>query len=308
MGAPGLGSRAIIGSFYAELQAVESASWVNKISMLFDSNQESETYKWLGMVPQMREWVGGRQAKGFSENGITITNKLYEATLEVLVDEIRRDKTGQVMLRVGELARRAQEHWAYLLSVLINANGTCYDAATFFSDTHSEGSSGTQDNNLTSAATTGTDPTAAEMEAAIMDAVEALLAFLDNQGQPMNAGAKEFLVMIPPAYLKATCGALGSTQISSSSAPVPVVTAVAGMRFEVAVNPFLTGWTSKFALFRTDSKTKPFIRQEEVPLTVEAIAEGSEEEFTHNRHLYGVRAQRNVGLGYWQHGVLHTFT
>jgi phage major head subunit gpT-like protein len=308
MGASSLGSRAIIGAFYNELQAVEAASWVNKISMLFDSNQESETYKWLGMVPQMREWVGGRQAKGFRDNGITITNKLYEATLEVLVDEIRRDKTGQVMLRVAEMARRAEEHWAYLLSALIAANGTCYDAVAFFSGSHTEGSSGTQDNDLTSAATTGTDPTAAEMEAAIMDAVEAMLGFLDDQGQPMNAGAREFLVMIPPAYLKATCGALGSTQISSSSALVPVVTSVAGMRFDVAVNPFLTAWTANFAVFRTDGRAKPFIRQEEVPITVEAIAEGSEEEFKNNRHLYGVKATRNVGLGYWQFGVLHTFT
>lgn len=308
MGASGLGSRAIIGSFYAELQAVESASWVNKISMLFDSNQESETYKWLGMVPQMREWVGGRQAKGFRENGITITNKLYEATLEVLVDEIRRDKTGQVMLRVAELARRAQEHWAYLLSTLLAANGTCYDATAFFYDSHTEGASGTQDNNLTSAAATGTDPTSAEMETAVMNAVEAILGFLDDQGQPMNAGAREFMVMIPPAYLGAACGALGSTVIGTTSALLPVVTNVAGFRFEIAVNPFLASWTDKFAVFRTDSKAKALIRQEEVPLTVEAIAEGSEEEFKNNRHLYGVRAQRNVGLGYWQYALLHTFT
>ncbi len=308
MGASGLGSRAIIGSFYAELQAVEAASWVNKISMLFDSNQESESYKWLGMAPQMREWIGGRNAKGFRENGITITNKTYEATLEVLVDEIRRDKTGQVMLRVAELARRAEEHWASILSTLINANGTCYDGYAFFYDSHSEGSSGTQDNNLTSAAATGTDPTSAEMEAAIMNAVEAIFGFLDDQGQPMNAGAKEFLIMVPPGYIGAVCGALGSTVIAQTSALLPVVANVAGFRFEVAVNPFLSSWTSKFAVFRTDARAKPFIRQEEVPISVEAIAEGSEEEFKNNRHLYGVKAVRNVGLGYWQYGVLHTFT
>lgn len=308
MGASGLGSRAIIGGFYAELEAIQSASWIDKVSMLFDSNQESETYKWLGMSPMMREWIGGRQAKGFRENGITIINKKYEATLEVLMDEIRRDKTGQVMLRVAELARRATDHWAYLLSSLLDGNGTCYDGSAFFYDSHSEGSSGTQDNNLTSAATTGTDPTSAEMEAAIMNAVEAILGFLDDQGLPMNAGAREFLIMIPPAYLGATCGALGSTVISQTSALVPVVANVAGFRFDVAVNPFLASWTSKFAVFRTDARVKALIRQEEVPITVEALAEGSEEEFKNDRHLYGVRAVRNVGLGYWQNAVLHTFT
>ncbi|MBI5872985.1 MAG: Mu-like prophage major head subunit gpT family protein, partial [Candidatus Omnitrophica bacterium] len=34
-----------------------------------------------------------------------------------------------------------------------------------------------------------------------------------------------------------------------------------------------------------------------------AIAEGSEEEFKNNRHLYGVKASRNVGYGYWQQAV-----
>ena len=30
------------------------------------------------------------------------------------------------------------------------------------------------------------------------------------------------------------------------------------------------------------------------------IAEGSEEEFKNDRHLYGIKAIRNVGYGYWQ--------
>jgi len=108
MGASSLGSRAIIGAFYNELEQNIGQTWVPDVSMLFESNQESETYKWLGMAPAMREWIGGRQAKGFRENGITIVNKKYESTMEVLCDEIRRDKTGQVMLRVAEQGPQSQ--------------------------------------------------------------------------------------------------------------------------------------------------------------------------------------------------------
>jgi phage major head subunit gpT-like protein len=145
MGAAGLGSRAIIGAFYNELSQNLGQTWIPDVSMQFDSNQESETYKWLGMAPAMREWIGGRNAKGFRENGITIVNKSYESTMEVLVDEIRRDKTGQVMLRVAEQARRANSHWASLLTALIVAgeSGVCYDGQYFFDDDHSEGDSGT---------------------------------------------------------------------------------------------------------------------------------------------------------------------
>jgi phage major head subunit gpT-like protein len=75
----------------------------------------------------------------------------------------------------------------------------------------------------------------------------------------------------------------------------------------MAVNPRLT-WTEKFAVFRTDSMTRAFIRQEEEPITMDAIAEGSEEEFKNKRHLYGVKASRNVGFGFWQDGCLITLT
>ena len=83
MGATTLSSRAIIGRFYAALEQNPGVAWVDPISMEFDSDQATETYPWLGQAPAMREWIGGRLAKGFSENGISITNKKFEATLEI---------------------------------------------------------------------------------------------------------------------------------------------------------------------------------------------------------------------------------
>ena len=71
----GLSSRAIIGSFFNRLQVMQAASWVDQLGMKFQSDQESETYKWLGMSPAMREWVGARESKGFNENGIAKLNK-----------------------------------------------------------------------------------------------------------------------------------------------------------------------------------------------------------------------------------------
>src|SRR3990172_9481985 len=118
MGAERLSSRAIIGEFYKTLEQDIGASWIGGLSMYFASDQNSEEYPWLGMTPMMREWIGGRNAKGFRENGITIKNKHYEATLEVLLKDLRRDKTGQVMVRIREMAQRANAHWASLISTL----------------------------------------------------------------------------------------------------------------------------------------------------------------------------------------------
>jgi phage major head subunit gpT-like protein len=41
---------------------------------------------------------------------------------------------------------------------------------------------------------------------------------------------------------------------------------------------------------------------------VSAIAEGSEEEFKHDRHLYGIKAIRNAGYGLWQHAIRATLS
>lgn len=310
MGAATLSSRAIIGEFYNMLEQNTGAAWVPGVSAMFDSNQESETYAWLGMAPAMREWVGGRQSKGFRENGITIVNKKFEATLEVLLDEIRRDKTGQVMLRVRELATRTNAHWAKLLSTLIIAgeSAVCYDGQFFFDTDHNEGDSGAQSNDITFDAATPAAPTAAEAESAVLKAVEAMMAFKDDQGEPMNEEANQFLVMVPVPFMSAFAAALKNPVIvDANGSRTNTIVNVGGFNFELAVNPRLP-WTTKFALYRTDGQTKPFIRQEEEGVTVSAVAEGSELEFNEDMHRYGVKAIRNVGYGYWQHAVLTTLT
>lgn len=309
-----LSSRGIVGEFYARLEQDIGASWVPRISWLNpDSDMEVESYKWLGMSPAMREWVGGRQAKGLRDNGFDIRNKTFEATLEILVDWIRRDKTGQIMVRINEMADRVNAHWAKLLSqLLIDGEATaCYDAQYFFDTDHSEGASGSQSNDLTLDIATATAPTAGEMETAILNAIQAIIGFKDDQGEPMNENARAFLVMVPVPFMAAAAGALGSQIIvdSSTSRSNRILTlgSIGGFQVELAVNARLT-WTTKFATFRTDAETAALIRQEEEPVSVSALAEGSEEEFKNNRHLYGVKAIRNAGYGLWQRSALTTFS
>lgn len=315
MGAESLGSRAIVGDFYRRYRALGNG-WADGVSMPFDSNQESETYKWLGMTPMMREWIGGRVMKGFRDNGVTIINKDFESTLEVLRHELVRDKTGQIRVRIGELARKAASHWMVLLSALINAGtgstlGLCYDGQFFFDTDHSEGSSGTQSNSIQYNVNTTTAPTTAEMEQAILAGAAQIIGQLDDQGDPMNEDAASFLVMVPTAFMMATAAALRNPVIvDGSGSRTNTVVNIGTLSFNMAVNPRLTtaGWTDKFAIFRTDSDTKAFIRQQEEAVTLDAIAEGSEEEFKFKRHLYGVKASRNVGYGFWQDACLVTLT
>lgn len=306
----GLSSRAIIGSFYQRLEVAQAASWVTQLGMLFQSDQESETYKWLGSSPAMREWIGGRQSKGLQSNGITIENKLFEATLGIPLDWMRRDKTGQIMVRVNELAGRTVTHWQSLLSTLIAAGeaAVCYDGQYFFDTDHAEGASGTQSNDITvdisavpaSLHGVATIPSPEEVRAMVLGGVEKMLGFKDDQGEPANEMAREFLVMVPTPYFTAAAAALNLPVLGGDT---NVMTSLDGFRFGLAVNPRLT-WTDKLAVFRADGNVKPFILQEEEGVTVSAIAEGSELEFKENRHEYGVKASRNVGYGFWQQSCL----
>jgi len=315
MGTSILSSRAIIGEFWQRLNIDLGRSWVSRVGRAFDSNQESEKYAWLGQVPAMREWKGGRLAKGMSAFDYTIVNKTFEATLEVDVDDVRRDKTGQIMARVGDLAARANGHWASLLSALIlNASAAlCYDGQYFFSASHAEGSSGTQDNTLSvdiselpcSVHGSTTSPSPEEMQRCIALAIAKILGFKDNEGEPMNENEAEFLVMVPVSLYMPAISAVAMPTIAPTLNNVLQATP---FNITVAPSARFSSWTASFDVYATGGDVGPYILQEELPLEMAAVAEGSELEFNHNKWHFGVKACRNVGYGYWQKAVRVTMT
>jgi len=301
----GLTSRAVVGRFYRRLEEYARSAWWTRLAMHFTSNQQAETYKWLGMVPQVREWIGGRQVKPLRNQGITIVNKTWESTIRIDADEQRRDKTGQIMVRVNELARRVATHPNKLLTTLMSnaESALAYDGQAYFSTSHAEGDSGAQSNSISFDAGTPTAPSDEEMYNAIVNGVAQIASFQDDQGEPMNESAREFLVMVPMSFLASTLIALAGR--TTDNMPNPLAN---GDPFRVTwvANPRLT-WTSKFALFRTDGSTRPFIFQEELPVQVQVLAEGSELEVNENQHQYGVKAIHEAGYGFWQDACLVTF-
>jgi phage major head subunit gpT-like protein len=304
-----LSSRAIMGMYVARLETNPGLSWIDSVSNLFSSDQASETYNWLGQSPAMRRWVAGRQAKGFSGQGVTVVNDHYEATIEVQKKDVRRDKTGQIRARMEELADRAVTHWASLLStLLLNAPSTvCYDGQYFFDTDHSEGDSGTQDNDITvdisalpaSVHGSVTAPSSEEMQQSIVKAIAQILSFKDDRGEPMNENARAFSVIVPtPLYIPALASINTLTTAALLQNVNPGVV-MPGMTVDVHMNPRLT-WTDSFAVFRTDSPIKGLIRQTEQEIELKSKAEGSEFEFDNDAWQFGIDAWRGVGYGYWQ--------
>ncbi len=315
----GLSSRALIGEFYTTLEEPIGGAWEQQLGMSFESDQDSETYRWLGMAPAVREWLGARQIKQLRTQGITVVNKDFETTIEIPVSDLRRDKTGQTRIRIAELADRMSMHWRSLLTTLIingdtTTSGLCYDGQEFFDTDHSEGSSGTQLNDLAAAqvaaldVTTAAAPSPAEFAQAILGVIAYMYGYKDDQGEPMNEGARAWLVMVPVNLSGSAQQAVHGEMLFDSSGTI-ITTPFKGTDFtiDVVTNPRLTV-TTEFYVFRTDGRTRPFILQQESAPQVEVIGEGSEEEFKNRRHLFGVKAARNAAYGQWQYASLSTLS
>lgn len=79
--------------------------------------------------------------------------------------------------------------------------------------------------------------------------------------------------------------------------------------FNIEVMPIVRlTWTDSFAVFRTDSPIKAFIRQTEQEVELKAKAEGSEYEFDNDAWQFGIDAWRGVGYGYPQRACYVTMT
>lgn len=306
-----LDNRNIRSAFFKAYSAAEAGSWATSLGLKLDSTSETEIYKWLGSMPLMREWLGGRLEQGMRDEAYEIRNQIYEATLPVFVEDLWRDKTGQLRARIGELASRAVTHWEKLLSTLIEDNGKCYDGQDFFSTAHVSGDSGTLKNLLTAteiptaSVVSATAPTAAELAAILPQIVQYMYSYKDDRGEPINQNAKTFLVMIPRMFMAAMLAALHSDFLADG-----ISNALKAQReytFAMVANPRLT-WTDKLALFRADGQMKPFILQEEKPVSTQVLGAGSDEEFLNRRHMFGIYTSRAVGYGMWQHAARVTLS
>jgi phage major head subunit gpT-like protein len=299
----GLLTKGLRSEFFGRLRAV--STHYQDLSTRIPSTSDSETYRWLGTVPRMREWGSGRLARGLRTESYSVENLKYESTLEVDRDEIADDQTGQLRIRVGELAQRAATHKDYLLAQLLINGATdgynSYDGTTFFSTAHVSGSSGAQSNDVSIASdSSSNEPSTDEFKAAFRKALGSLLALKDDQGEPMATSASGLVCVVPPFILYTALEALNATVINQTS------NVLQGAARVVAL-PWLTDPTVWY-LLKTDGVIRPFIFQDREPIEFGALAENSEEGFKREKLLFGVRARYRLTYGYWQYAVRVRFT
>ncbi|GIK17278.1 MAG: hypothetical protein BroJett003_22420 [Planctomycetota bacterium] len=297
----GLLTKGLRSEFLNRLGSVQTyfQDWATRIA----SSADRETYRWLGTVPQMREWGDGRLARGMRTESYSVENLKYEATLEVDRDEIADDQTGQIRIRIAELAERAATHKDYLIAqLLINGETSgfdSYDGVSFFNDAHVSGDSGSQDNRLTAPAVNKDDPTVEEFKAALKAAIGAMLGLKDDRGQPMSMSATGLACIVPTSMYFTALEAVNATVVQQT-------TNVLQGAARVVAFPWLTD-LSKWYLIKTDGVIRPFIFQDREPIEFTALTEASDEGFRREKFLFGVRARYRVAYGYWQYAMRTDF-
>lgn len=267
------------------------------------SNGADEQYGWLGGMPGMREWLGERQFQSLRAGHFTLANKEWENSVAILKNDIDDDRLGMYGPTLEELGKKAARHPDKLLLQLIEAGEStaCFDGQYFFDTDHSWGDSGTQDNDLTYAAATGTTPTTAEFKAAFRASVSAILGFKDDQGQLYNGDAvvrlSDLTLVVPLALRETAFDAFDSTILSSSSNVVIE-------RPNIVCLPSLAS-AAKMYTFYNGGTLKPFVFQARRPLARQ-MKGMDDREFKDVKFM--TDARYNMGYLAWWNAVLTTFT
>ena len=313
---PALSSRAIIGQFFLMLEGVTRSAWAQRIAhMNMNSDQSSEEYLLSSMTPAMRRWIGGREAKRLLVEALTLVNEKFEITVVDKVDNWRYDKSGQLNQRLQDMVSRTITHWNKLCSELLplGASTLTYDGQFFFDTDHSFGLSGTLNNKLTASevgalnVATAANPTAAEMADAIYGVVNWFYTLKDDQGEPINEDAEQFMVMVPTNMAAAARTAATKAILTNTSGSLDNPLLGSGFRIEVVPNPRLTANTV-FYTFREDGSLKPFILQQRGQVEMTAKAEGSDFEHDTDQWEFGGKAERAAGLFGWQSAMMATLS
>lgn len=260
------------------------------------STKAIEEYAWLGENPMLREWKDERAPKALLENGFTLKNKHYEASLAVDRDTLEDDQYGQVKVRAQALGRNVFKSYDKLFSTFLEAGTSelCYDGQYFFDTDHVDGASGNQSNAPSAAAGYKFG------EAGLKTVYDAMLGFKDDKGVPM--GIMPTHVMIPSGLYWTAKELLDPSAVMATTDPG--LKALSGA-LKIIVNPFLTNAgtvaNSAWYMLALGEGVKPFIYQNRKNPEFTPMDKSDDyANFMRKEIMYGVDSRFAFGYGDWR--------
>ena len=281
-----------------------STPFYPSVCNIIQSDGADEKYGWIGGMPGVKEFLGERKFEQLRAANYTLANKHWESSLLISKNNLADDRMGMYGPLLSNLGSEAAYHPDSLWFDALVAGETelCFDGQYFFDTDHSWGDSGTQDNDLTGAAATGTVPTAAELKAAFHTMRTAMLKFKGDNGKffhrPVIGKMSDLTLLVPPEFEVAAYEGLTSAIFGGGNTNV-VVDAP-----NIVVSPYLTS-SAKMYLFYTGGNLKPFVFQAREPLSrqVKGLTDLETKDVK-----FMTEARYNVGYLAWWNAVLYTFT
>lgn len=277
--------------FEKDFAAAQNAQQWGDLAVWMDSNGELNTYEWFGTVPKMQDVSHDSVEIGdLTEYNFSITNKEFQAAIEVSRTAIERDRLNLITPRISQLADEAARHPCELIYDLFEANPDAFDGDAFFANSHTVA---TFDNLL---AGNGAD-SVAHFQTDLSAARTAMRLFPDDKGRPMNRMGN--MLVIPAQIEQIAWNALNP---GASALDRPVMNGGSGQKwsaagYDVFVNPYLTDANDWYMLYNGGPMARPFIYQvEKKPVLESDTNPNSREAIIQRNYLYSVYGRYNVGV------------
>lgn len=258
------------------------------------STKASEEYGWLGENPGLKEWIDERTPKALIENGFTLKNRDFEATIAVDKNALDDEQYGQITTRVNGLAISARKSYDRFFYETVEAGDTslAYDGQNFFDTDHQDKWSDIIQSNLTAS---GGAFGEAQLELMITD----MSQLLDDQGN--IAGLRATHVLVPSNLEFAAAKLLDPSAVGAITSTTP--SALRG-RLTIIIGAYLSttgGTNAAFYVLDLGEAVKPFIYQNRQELVFEAQDNPDTPDVFMRKQLhYGVNARFAFGYGDWR--------
>lgn len=309
-----LSSVGIIGMILSFLAVTPKTPWAFEIShQNLNAMDDNVEYATASATPQMRRWIGGREAKRLFAQSVTLKSEPFEATLVDFIKNWMYDKSGLLSQRLQNFVGRAITHWDKLATevLLLGESVLTYDGSAFFA-THNTGLSGDVKNLVTAtevpALNVSNTSSCTTAEAA--DIVYGLLAhfqtFKDDAGEPIHEDLNSILIMVPAVQYKAFAQAATAKIITDGvgSRDNPLMNS--NITVKVVANVRLTDATKLYAFAMNGDPA--LILQQQGEVVPSSKAEGSDFEHDTNQWEFGIKAERTAGLFCWQAAIKATLS
>ncbi len=257
-----------------------------KIATTVPSATGETNYKWLGQIPQMREWIGDREIQNLSAYDYTLKNKKFEMTVSVPRDDIEDDQYGVYTPLFSNMGEAAAQHPDILCFDALKAGFSekCYDGKPFFAEDHPSGKGGRK---------TVSNLSHDRLDADSYEAARtAVMSITGDKGKSLNLVPN--LLVVSPANEKAARLILKADQINGT-------TNVLKDTAELLVATELADAPDAWFLLCTNRFLKPIIFQKRKAIKMTSLTKYDDANvFMRDEFIWGADGRSNAGYGFWQ--------